>query len=163
MDDVNNDKLIRLKSIKSAPNSMRDISPETRAKIAKGLASGIKIYLIELGVYDVKKGFNANRISHQIARFIKDTNTPNFNPEQVAEGFGVDLNREHDNLFDPDMIEYKDIFEDIDNRFPRTELIRTIEDMLSKENNRFSLAEKKRMEKLFLMNGRDLPEDDTLI
>jgi hypothetical protein len=163
VDDLNNEKLIRLKSIKSAPDSMRDISPEIRAKIAKGLASGVKIYLIELGVYDAKKGYNANRLSHQIARFLKVTNTSNFNPEQVAEGFGVDLNGEHENLFDPDMIEYKDIFEDIDNRFPRTELIRTIEDMLSKENNRFSLAEKKRMEDLFLMNGRDLPEDDTLI
>jgi hypothetical protein len=94
VDDLNNEKLIRLKSIKSAPDSMRDISPEIRAKIAKGLASGVKIYLIELGVYNAKKGYNANRLSHQIARFLKVTNTSNFNPEQVAEGFGVNLNGE---------------------------------------------------------------------
>lgn len=152
--------VIEIKNIKGAPKNINNLDAETRTVIAKGLADGIKVYLIELGVYDVNRGYNASKLPHEITNFIKQTNNNRFNASNLACRFGVNLNDTHDDLEMVKTLSFKDLFDAIGEDYPKSQIIRTTEDILSKENNRFTIFEKKKMEELFEMNGIELPSDD---
>ena len=152
--------VIEIKNIKGAPKNINNLDAETRTVIAKGLADGIKVYLIELGVYDVNRGYNASKLPHEITNFIKQTNNNRFNASNLASRFGVNLNDTHDDLEMVKTLSFKDLFDAIGEDYPKSQIIRTTEDILSKENNRFTIFEKKKMEELFEMNGIELPSDD---
>ena len=152
--------VIEIKNIKGAPKNINNLDQETRIVISKGLADGIKVYLIELGVYDVNRGYNASKLPHEITNFIKQTNNNRFNASNLASRFGVNLNSNHDDLEMVNILSFKDIFDAIGENYPKSQIIRTTEDILSKDNNRFTIFEKKKMEELFEMNGIELPSDD---
>lgn len=152
--------VIVIKNIKGAPKNINNLDAETRTVIAKGLADGIKIYLIELGVYDINRGYNASKLPHEITNFIRQTNNNRFNASNLASRFGVNLNTSHDDLEMVNHLSFKDLFDAIGENYPKSQIIRTTEDILSKENNRFTIFEKKKMEELFEMNGIELPSDD---
>ena len=152
--------VIEIKNIKGAPKNINNLDSETRAVIAKGLADGIKVYLIELGVYDVNRGYNASKLPHEITNFIRQTNNNRFNASNLASRFGVNLNVNHDDLEMVNHLSFKDLFDAIGENYPKSQIIRTTEDILSKDNNRFTIFEKKKMEELFEMNGIELPSDD---
>jgi len=152
--------VIEIKNIKGAPKNINNLDSETRAVIAKGLADGIKVYLIELGVYDVNRGYNASKLPHEITNFIRQTNNNRFNASNLASRFGVNLNVNHDDLEMVKHLSFKDLFDAIGENYPKSQIIRTTEDILSKDNNRFTIFEKKKMEELFEMNGIELPSDD---
>lgn len=152
--------IIDVKEIKGAPKNINNLDSEIRTVVAKGLADGIKVYLIELGVYDVNRGYNASKLPHEITNFIRQTNNNRFNAKDLASRFGVDLNVKQDDLEAVTCISFKDLFDSIGEDYPKSQIIRTTEDILSKENNRFTIFEKKKMEELFEMNGIDLPSEE---
>ena len=152
--------VIEIKEIKGAPKNINNLNPDIRTVVAKGLADGIKVYLIELGVYDVNRGYNASKLSHEITNFIRKTNNNRFNATNLASRFGVDLNVKHDDLEMVNHLSFKDLFDQIGEDYPKSQIIRTTEDILSKENNRFTIFEKKKREELFEMSGIDIPSDE---
>lgn len=152
--------VIDIKKIIGAPKSMKSINTEIKTIVAKGLADGIKIYLLEIGVYDVNRGYNASKLPHEITNFIKQTNNNRFNSTALAARFGVELDADHEDLEMVKFLSIKDLFDEIGENYPKSQIIRTTEDILDRDSNRFTLYEKKKMEELFEMNGIELPTDD---
>lgn len=152
--------IIDIKKIIGAPKNVKNLDPDIRTIVAKGLADGIKIYLIEIGVYDVNRGYNASKLPHEITNFIRQTNNNRFNSTNLATRLGVDLDADHEDL---EMVKYlsiKDLFDEIADNYPKSQIIRTTEDILDKDSNRFTIFEKKKMEELFEMNGIELPDEE---
>lgn len=152
--------IIDIKKIIGAPKSVKNIDPDIRTIVAKGLADGIKIYLIEIGVYDVNRGYNASKLPHEITNFIRQTNNNRFNSTNLATRLGVDLDADHEDLEMVKFLSIKDLFDEIGENYPKSQIIRTTEDILDKDSNRFTIFEKKKMEELFEMNGIELPNDE---
>ena len=152
--------VIDIKKIIGAPKSMKSINTEIKTIVAKGLADGIKIYLLEIGVYDVNRGYNASKLPHEITNFIKQTNNNRFNSTALAARFGVELDADHEDLEMVKFLSIKDLFDEIGENYPKSQIIRTTEDILDRDSNRFTLYEKKKMEELFEMNGIELPTDE---
>ena len=95
-----------------------------------------------------------------LTNFIKQTNNNRFNSNNLATRLGVDLNADHEELEMVTHLSFKDLFDEIDEDYPKSQIIRTTEDILSKNNNRFTIFEKKKMAELFEMNGIELPEEE---
>lgn len=153
--------VIDIKSIKGATQDIKQLDQDTREVIAKGLSNGIKLYLVELGVYDVNRGYNSFKIPHEIANFLKKTNFSKFNSKTMSENFGVNLDNEHKDMEELKMTSFKNLFDDIDDRYPKTQIVRTTEDILDKNKNRFTIFENMKRDELFKMNGVDAPKDDS--
>ena len=152
--------IIDIKKILGAPKSVKNLDPDIRTIVAKGLADGIKIYLIEIGVYDVNRGYNASKLPHEITNFIRQTNNSRFNSTNLATRLGVDLDADHEDLEMVKFLSIKDLFDEIGENYPKSQIIRTTEDILDKDSNRFTIFEKKKMEELFEMNGIELPNEE---
>ncbi len=152
--------IIDIKKILGAPKSVKNLDPDIRTIVAKGLADGIKIYLMEIGVYDVNRGYNASKLPHEITNFIRQTNNSRFNSTNLATRLGVDLDADHEDLEMVKFLSIKDLFDEIGENYPKSQIIRTTEDILDKDSNRFTIFEKKKMEELFEMNGIELPNEE---